>query len=88
MNLNELAQAITAATDGVRIDGPHNAGWHGVEITVGSRLGAGRIISVSGDGVARWVTRPAGASMSVRHRRLPADVEAAAETVIGLVYAE
>lgn len=83
MNLEALSNAISAHTDGVTVDGPWPTptGW---EVTVGDRLGNGRTVTVTDDGVARWV--PHGLPRRVRSKRLPQDLERAAEIVSDLVY--
>lgn len=85
MNLVALIAAVTAITSDIRIQGPYSTP-QGFEIVVNSDLGDGREVVIGDDGVARWVTAPAGGPRRVHQRQLPFNAEKAAEAVVGLVW--
>lgn len=85
MNLVALIAAVTAITSDIRIRGPW-ATPQGIEIIVNSNLGDGREVFITDDGVARWVTAPAGRPRRIHQRQLPFSTEKAAEAVVGLVW--
>ncbi len=91
MNLNDLADALTNYTDAILIAGPYRTSWagkEGAEIHVSSRLGDGREVTVASDGTVRWMHAPAGGPHRPVSRRLPVDVEQAAERVAALVWSQ
>jgi hypothetical protein len=91
MNLSDLSAAITDYSDGVRVEGPEMRDWRPWmpkttwEIHVTDRLCGGREVTVTSDGVA-LVMPHLPAPQRVQRKRLPDDVERAAEIVVELVY--
>lgn len=85
MNLALLLNAIIAITGDVQIQGPCPTP-RGFELVVSGRLGDGREVVIADDGIARWVTAPAGGPRRVHQRQLPFNAEKAAEAVVDLVW--
>lgn len=81
MNLNDLAAAVNAYTNGITVCGPWPTptGW---ELTASTCLGNG--VSVTEDGVVRWISDEL--PRRVKSKQLPHNVDQAAETVADLVY--